>query len=317
MTEELMVDGLRALLVLAAMAAVADVWWQTGTFERRLAAEAKRAQHLRSLVEVTPPSIEEIRAAWLEDQRTRLHHLLDNRWGDAESASARARLVSSQSLGQGWGTRERLDLRGEPGRFRPRPLVTRQLLLQPAHLTRADAGWDGRWGSVVEWQDGTACIKPVRGWEPSLATPGDALRFTVTLRASGQCVGDVSLWWLDNPHQQGAVEFVFDPTSGESECAGEVLGLVLQIGFAEVGLRRIVGRPAGRSQAVSDWQVLEQLGMRREPNPDNRGFDAAEGTQILYAMTADDWFAEHPPSWRDGGRPVSGPKVSPGTREHR
>lgn len=286
MTEELMVNGLRVLLVLAAMAAVADVWWQTGAFERRVAAEAKRAHHLRSLTEVDPPSIEAIRAAWLDEQRARLHHLLDHPSGDAES---------QRTSPAGWAALEPWEWGGKSGRLGRWPLVTRRLLLQPCGLTRADAGWEDHLASAVTWQDGADRIVPVRSWNPSLAAPGDALRLTVTWRGSGQCVGDVSLQWWDNPHRQGEVGCAFDPRLSGSECAREALLLVLKIGFEEAGLRWIAGRPVRRRQGGPPLPVWEHLGMRLQPGSALHAWAAGEAaTEVVYAMSAEEWFAQKP-----------------------
>lgn len=119
---------------------------------------------------------------------------------------------------------------------------------------------------------------------------GDTLTFAVVLADTGQLIGDVQLILLSRVHRQGEIGYVFHPDLGGHGYATEAAKVVLQIGFEEYRLHRIVGRIDGRNTASA--RVLERLGMRREAHFVQNEFVKSEWTdEVVYAMLAREWQA--------------------------
>ncbi len=295
----LVVRGLEALLVLAAIAGAVDVWWQTGAFERRLAADAKRRHRLLSLSQVNPPSEEALRQAWLDEQRQPLDRLLALREGRSPPDSP---VPASPARAEEGGT---MDMPPEPlgarGSFRwSGPLLTPQLQLRPFEdddqpflvdlMARPD---------VVRWlyeptqtAEAVAQAMPARKRRVGLAAPGDGLQLVMVTRDGGQAVGHVTLAWADGPHRQGEVGFIVHPNHQGRGYATEGARMLLGIGFETVGLHRIVGRLEARN--VASAHVLERLGMRREAHfQENEWVKGEWQDEVVYAMLAREWHA-HP-----------------------
>jgi RimJ/RimL family protein N-acetyltransferase len=96
----------------------------------------------------------------------------------------------------------------------------------------------------------------------ALEKEGDGLNLAAVLRATGELVGDVVLFWRSEEHRQGEVGYIMHPAHGGRGYATEAARALLRIGFEELGLHRICGRLDARNTASA--RVLERLGMRRE-----------------------------------------------------
>ena len=120
----------------------------------------------------------------------------------------------------------------------------------------------------------------------------DGLRLAAVLKASGEVVGDLSLWRVSREHRQGEVGYVFDPAHQGHGYATEAVREMLRIGFEEVGFHRIVGRLDARNAASA--AVLERVGMRREAHLRENDFIKGEwADELIYAMLASEWEALH------------------------
>ena len=118
----------------------------------------------------------------------------------------------------------------------------------------------------------------------------DGLRLAAVLAASGEVVGDVSLWRVSREHRQGEVGYVLDPAHQGHGYATEAVREALRIGFEVVGFHRIVGRLDARNTASA--AVLERLGMRREAHLRENEFVKGEWADgLIYAMLAAEWEA--------------------------
>ncbi len=134
-------------------------------------------------------------------------------------------------------------------------------------------------GVLAEKQERTAIEKE-----------GDGLNLAVVLRATGELVGDVTLFWRSEQHHQGEVGYIFHPGHGGRGYATEATGALLRLGFEELGLHRICGRLDGRNTASA--RVLERLGMRREAHMVENEFVKGEWTdELVYALLDREWRA--------------------------
>jgi RimJ/RimL family protein N-acetyltransferase len=101
-------------------------------------------------------------------------------------------------------------------------------------------------------------------------------------------VGDVNLEWLSEYHQQGEIGYVFNPEFHGHGLATEATAEMLRLGFADLGLHRIIGRCDGRNPASA--RVMERLGMRLEAHfRQNEIFKGEWGDELVYAILADEW----------------------------
>jgi RimJ/RimL family protein N-acetyltransferase len=118
----------------------------------------------------------------------------------------------------------------------------------------------------------------------------DGLRLAVELQASGQVIGDVSLWRTSAEHNQGEIGFVLHPEHQGRGYAIESMRELLRIGFEEAGLHRIVGRCD--AQNLASAALMERLGMRQEAHfRENELIKGAWSDGLVYAMLASEWSA--------------------------
>lgn len=122
----------------------------------------------------------------------------------------------------------------------------------------------------------------------ALAAEGDAIDIAITLRESGELVGNCVLIWTSNEHQQGEIGYILHPRAHGHGYAAEAAREMLRLGFDELYLHRIVGRLDGRNTASA--RVLEKLGMRREAHLVQNEKVKGEWTdEVIYAMLAEEW----------------------------
>jgi RimJ/RimL family protein N-acetyltransferase len=116
-----------------------------------------------------------------------------------------------------------------------------------------------------------------------VADEGDRLTAAVVVVASGDLVGDLSLFWVSREHRQGEIGFVFHPAHQGRGYATEAARPFLAFGFERLGLHRIVGRTEARNTASA--RVLEKLGMRREAHlVENEWVKGEWQSELVYAL---------------------------------
>lgn len=121
-----------------------------------------------------------------------------------------------------------------------------------------------------------------------LRDEGDGLALAVVWREIDTLVGEVSLTWLSREHRQGEIGFVFHPGYQGKGLAREAAEVMLRLGFAELGLHRIVGRCDAHN--IPSARLLERLGMRREAHfVHNEVFKGEWGEEFVYATLFDEW----------------------------
>jgi RimJ/RimL family protein N-acetyltransferase len=151
-----------------------------------------------------------------------------------------------------------------------RPEVARYLMWEPRGADEV--------GQVLDTKIG----------QRALSAEGETLALAVELQATGTVIGEVSLRWLSREHRQGEIGYVFHPDHHGHGYAGEAVEVLLRLGFAGLGLHRIIGRCDARN--VSSARLLERLGMRREAHfVHNEIFKGEWGDELLYAMLDHEW----------------------------
>jgi RimJ/RimL family protein N-acetyltransferase len=124
--------------------------------------------------------------------------------------------------------------------------------------------------------------------DTSLMGEGSYLSLAVVLPASAKVIGQVSLVWRSQQHQQGEIGFVFNPDYGGQGYATEAAQAVLALGFGELQLHRIYGRCDARN--VASYKLMERLGMRREAHLIHHEIFKGEwGDELIYAMLQTEW----------------------------
>jgi RimJ/RimL family protein N-acetyltransferase len=126
--------------------------------------------------------------------------------------------------------------------------------------------------------------------ESALDEEGGRLSLAVVLPQRGTVIGEVMLRWLSREHRQGEIGFMFHPDHQGRGYATEAAAALLRLGFADLGLHRIIGRCD--AQNLPSARVLERLGMRREAHFIHAEIFKGEwGEELVYAMLDHEWKA--------------------------
>jgi RimJ/RimL family protein N-acetyltransferase len=124
----------------------------------------------------------------------------------------------------------------------------------------------------------------------SLSDEGDTLSVAVVLRPTGEMIGDCMLHWSSREHQLGEVGFALHPDHHGQGYATEAARVLVDYGFGEVGLHRIIGRLEARN--IASARVLEKLGMRREALLIENEFVKGEWqSELVYSILEREWRA--------------------------
>src|SRR5215469_5129044 len=115
-----------------------------------------------------------------------------------------------------------------------------------------------------------------------------ALCLAAELAATGELVGDCTLFWLSRAYQQGEIGFIFHPGFQGRGLATEAAAALLRLGFEGLGLHRIIGRCDGRNRRSA--RVLERNGMRLEAHLVENEFVKGEWTdELIYGILRREW----------------------------
>lgn len=182
------------------------------------------------------------------------------------------------------------------------PIETARLVLRPfapgdlddlhAFHSRPDVvryvPWDTRTREEVE-----AVLVEKRG-RAVLREEGQSLNLAAVLRETGTVIGDCTLAWRSREHQQGEIGFVFHPDHHGRGLAREAAAELLRLGFAGLGLHRVVGRCDARNGPSA--RLLARLGMRQEAHlVENELFKGEWSDELVYALLDREWRAGPPP----------------------
>ncbi|MEP6598957.1 MAG: GNAT family N-acetyltransferase [Actinomycetota bacterium] len=181
--------------------------------------------------------------------------------------------------------------------LRPRyPVRTERLLLRP--LTAADtAGLLAyrsredvcRWVPFSPMTAAEIADRLATVWSGTeLVDEGQSLTLGVELAGSGELLGDVVLFWHSREHSGGEIGYVLNPEFGGKGYATEAVRGVLQLGFDELGLHRIIARIDARNEASA--RLASRLGMRQEAHLlRNERFKGDWSDELDFAMLVDEW----------------------------
>lgn len=140
---------------------------------------------------------------------------------------------------------------------------------------------------VFDLEQSRAALERIAG-RTSLVGEGDRLVLAVATRQDERLVGEVHLEWLSRKHRQGEMGFVFNPEYQGRGYATEAAEAALRLGFAGLGLHRIVGHCDARNHPSA--RLMERLGMRKEAHfVHNRIFKGQWDEELVYAMLDHEW----------------------------
>ncbi|MCZ7437681.1 GNAT family protein [Micromonospora sp. WMMC241] len=177
------------------------------------------------------------------------------------------------------------------------PLRTTRLLLRPVTLDDLDDvhAWQRR-PDVVRWMRGAeprtreasrASVAAMAG-ETALRAEGDCL--TLAAVAGTRVVGAVELVWRSQADRTAELGYVFHPDHGGRGLATEATTAVLDWGFGEFGLHRVIARCHAGNEASA--RLASRLGMRREArHVRSYRFRGEWADQLVFAVLAEEWRA--------------------------
>ncbi len=157
----------------------------------------------------------------------------------------------------------------ERGTGGTQPIDTPRLILRPFRPEDAAGAWKNWAGDPqVQHEYGElACADEaqvaalIRGWAARYAQD-NFYRWAVTLRDSGECIGQIAFYQVNERHRMADVEYcVGRPWQGQGY-ATEALSAVVEYAFGHTGLHRLQAFHRGRNAASG--RVLAKAGFRRE-----------------------------------------------------
>ncbi len=172
------------------------------------------------------------------------------------------------------------------------PITTERLVLRP--FEERDLDWlltlhrDPEVIRHVPWDPRTREELLPKLGRTALEQEGDALNLAAVVAATGEPVGDLSLFWTSAEHRQGELGYLLDPAHQGRGYATEAARALLAVGFEAAGFHRITARLDARNTASA--RVAERLGMRREAHlVQNERMKGEWVDELVYAMLASEW----------------------------
>ncbi|MFL6672495.1 MAG: GNAT family N-acetyltransferase [Massilia sp.] len=109
---------------------------------------------------------------------------------------------------------------------------------------------------------------------------GTGLRFAVELAATGELIGNASLFGFSDPNRRCELGYALASAHWGKGYAGEAVRAVLDYGFRELGLNRVEADIDPRN--VASAAVLERLGFRKEGTMPERWIVNGESADTAY-----------------------------------
>lgn len=125
---------------------------------------------------------------------------------------------------------------------------------------------------------------------PPMDGDGQVLRLAAELRATGEMIGELTLFLDSVEHQQGKIGFMLHPAHHGRGLGAEAAGAVLDLAFEWLRLHRVAGECDPRNTASSG--LMRRLGMREEARFVHcEWFKGEWGDLQVFAVLAEDWAA--------------------------
>jgi RimJ/RimL family protein N-acetyltransferase len=116
----------------------------------------------------------------------------------------------------------------------------------------------------------------------------NVLPVAVVHSTSGRVIGDFMLRWLRNDHLQGEIGGSLHPDFHGQGLAVEVYRELLDLGFTQYSLHRIIGRCDGRNR--SSIRSLEKVGLHLEAHFVENEYVKGEWTdEVVMAIRKTQW----------------------------
>ena len=184
---------------------------------------------------------------------------------------------------------------------------TERTLLRPYRLTDfeefADLHGRGDVARYLPWQtrDAEASRAALeRHQDMSLERDDDGITLAGFAKDSGRLVGEFVLFLRSVEHRGGEVGYIVHPDFHGRGLATEGARAVLWLGFASLGMHRIIARIDTRNDASA--AVLARLGMRKEAHlVENEVFQGEWSDEADYAILEEEWSSmatSSPMSWK-------------------
>jgi len=107
-------------------------------------------------------------------------------------------------------------------------------------------------------------------------------------RGQQRVIGEMTLKWISQEHQQGELGWLFHPAYQGQGYATEAARALLDIGFREFGFHRISAHCDARNTA--SYKLMERLGMRREAHLiENEIVKGEWSDELIYALLRSEW----------------------------
>jgi RimJ/RimL family protein N-acetyltransferase len=132
-------------------------------------------------------------------------------------------------------------------------------------------------------------LRGLSATEPGM--PGAWYQIGITLRSSGELIGDCGFYVLATEPRQAEVGIALDPAYQSQGYGTEALRALLDYLLVKLGKHRVFG--SVDPQNVRSIQLMERVGMRQEAHfIKSLWFRGEWVDDLIYAMLASDWKDE-------------------------
>jgi ribosomal-protein-alanine N-acetyltransferase len=122
--------------------------------------------------------------------------------------------------------------------------------------------------------------------------PRIKFQFAVTLRSTGQLIGNCGVRQNSATEYEGDIGYELDPAHWDRGYATEAARAVLQFGFTQMNLHRICADCVADN--IGSAHVLEKLGMRLEGHlREHRYYKNRWWDTLIYGILYDEWHLQH------------------------
>ena len=122
--------------------------------------------------------------------------------------------------------------------------------------------------------------------------PRNKFQLAVTLKATGQLIGNCGVRRNSVKSFEGDIGYEFDPEHWGNGYATEAARAMLRFGFLEMYLHRITGHCVADN--LGSAHVLEKLGMRREAHlRENQFYKNRWWDTLIYAILEEEWRSQN------------------------